>query len=65
MPPRKKKSVEVEVYMTLGEATEYLKKMDEWGTLRNMDSDTVIRWACYLKHHEDSKKTKNENNNHS
>ena len=55
MPPRKKKPVEVEIYMTLKEAEEYLKKMDEWGTLRSMDRDTIIKWACYLKQHESKK----------
>ncbi len=38
--------------MSLQEATEYLKHMDEWWTLRNMDRETVLAWAHYLYNHE-------------
>lgn len=56
MPPRKKKQVnDNEQIMSLEEATEYLKKMEEWWVLRNESRETVIKWANHLYHHENNK----------
>lgn len=31
------------------EATAYLKKIKEWDSVSNMDRETIIKWAQFLK----------------
>lgn len=35
--------------MSLQEATEYLKKIDEWESVWRLERDTIIKWAEFLK----------------
>lgn len=35
--------------MTLLEAEQYLRKMDEWHGVSTMDREIIIKWAEYLK----------------
>lgn len=37
--------------MTLEEAATLLKKLKEWDGVCNMERETIIKWAEYLKKH--------------
>ncbi len=44
-----KKEKAKEETMSLEEATNYLKKLNEWESARKFDRETIIKWAEYLK----------------
>jgi hypothetical protein len=35
--------------MTLLEAEQFLRKIDEWESVRDMQRDIIINWATFLK----------------
>lgn len=45
----KEKEKETKVSMTLEQATDYLKKLNEWESARKFDRETIIKWAEFLK----------------
>lgn len=44
-----KKEKETKETMTLEEATNFLKKLNEWESARKFDRETIIKWAEFLK----------------
>jgi len=44
-----KKEKEKPEQMTLEEATNFLKKLNEWESARKFDRETIIKWAEFLK----------------
>lgn len=53
MKPNSKKKDEV--FTDLLSAIDYLKKMNEHHTILNVDREVLIKWANFLKKHEDKK----------
>jgi hypothetical protein len=45
----KEKEKEPPSKMTLEQATNYLKKLNEWESARKFDRETIIKWAEFLK----------------
>lgn len=41
--------------MTIEEATTYLKSVDEWHSSKVFDSQTIIKWATFLKNYLEKK----------
>jgi hypothetical protein len=58
MTTKSKTKKQAELLMSMDDAITYLKKMDEWDAIRNMDRETVIKWASFLKNREESKPAK-------
>lgn len=48
--------------MSMEEATTYLKKLNEWESVWNMERDTIIKWAEFLKKKENENLPKKPSN---
>lgn len=43
------------VTMTLLEAEQFLRKIDEWNNVVKMERDIIIKWAMFLKDKQENK----------
>jgi hypothetical protein len=52
----KKDSKRKVIELTLLEAEKFLRKIDEWNSVKHLNRELVIKWATFLKERETKKR---------